>query len=158
EVAVAKLEPERLGAAEARTQHQRARRANGDDRDHGVLVRTAPDAVAVPGHAVAAVAVVAQARRAERFAELVAVMRVQRLLGRVERRVRERLALLVETQQPWYVDDALIHRPTFRAPRDRIDQVLEELVGGAHPTPAQVDPGALGEHRAAEALERPRFD
>src|SRR5205823_3225851 len=60
QVAVTHLVPDGRAAA-ARTQRQRPRGADGKDRDHGVLGRAAPDGVAVPGDAVPAVAVQAQA-------------------------------------------------------------------------------------------------
>ena len=61
--------------AAPRTQRQPARVAERDDRDHRVLVRAAADRVAVPGDAVAAVAVVAAAGGQERLAELGPVVR-----------------------------------------------------------------------------------
>ena len=74
QVAVAKVAAEPRAAA-ALAEQQGARRAQGDDRDHGVLRPPAPDRVAMPGNAVAAVAVQAQTRSAERLAELRAEMR-----------------------------------------------------------------------------------
>jgi transposase len=59
QVAVCHFVADRRAAA-ARPQRQRARRADRNDRDHGVLSGAATDRVAVPGDAVAAVAVVAQ--------------------------------------------------------------------------------------------------
>src|SRR6185437_14526464 len=74
EVAVAELVPQGLPATPARTQQQRAWGAEGEDRDHRVLGAAAPDGVAVPGDAVAAVAVEAQPGRDERLAQLVGVV------------------------------------------------------------------------------------
>src|SRR6476620_1480751 len=70
EVAVAEHVPHGLPAATARAQQQGPRRADRDDRDHGVLGAAAADRVAVPGDAVAAVAVEAQPGGAERLAQL----------------------------------------------------------------------------------------
>ena len=86
QVAVAELVPDGRAAA-AGPQQERPGRAERDDRDHGVLGLAAADGVAVPGDAVAAVAVEAQPGGAERLAELVGVVRVQRLAGR--RRARD---------------------------------------------------------------------
>jgi transposase len=62
-------------AAAARPQRQRARRADRNDRDHGVLSGAATDRVAVPGDAVAAVAVVAQTGGADQLSgDLVATI------------------------------------------------------------------------------------
>ena len=71
---------DRLAAA-ARAQGEPARVADGDDRDHGVLAPAAADGVAVPGDAVAPVAVVAAAGGHERLAELGAVVLRERVAG-----------------------------------------------------------------------------
>ena len=59
-------------AAAAAAQRENPCRAEADDGDHGVLGAAAADGVAVPGDAVGAVAVQAQPRGGERFAELAA--------------------------------------------------------------------------------------
>src|SRR5262245_12694127 len=61
QVTVSQLVPQRLAAAEPRTQMQRAGRAHRQDRDHGVFRQAPTDAIAVPRDAVAPIAVVAQA-------------------------------------------------------------------------------------------------
>ena len=58
------------GAAAARAAARGRAAPDREDRDHRVLVARPPDAVAVPGHRVVAVAVEAQARGDERLAEL----------------------------------------------------------------------------------------
>src|SRR4051794_38301527 len=64
EVAVADLEPQD-GTALGRFELESAGSAHREDRDHGVLGAPAPDGVAVPRHAVAAVAVETEPRGAE---------------------------------------------------------------------------------------------
>src|SRR6266536_225536 len=64
QIAVTDLVAEHL-AAGAPAQQQGAGRTERDDRDHGVIRRAAADRVAVPGHAVAPVAIQAQARGGE---------------------------------------------------------------------------------------------
>ena len=73
QVAVAHRERQRRATA-AGPQGQPAGVAEGHDGDHGVLAVAPPDAVAVPGHRVATVAVEAAAGRHERLAQLVAVV------------------------------------------------------------------------------------
>ena len=68
-------------AAAPRAQHEVARGAHREDRHHRVLVARAADAVAVPGDRVVAVAVEAQPGGGERLAELVGVVRGQRVAG-----------------------------------------------------------------------------
>ena len=63
-----------LVAAALGPEEQLPGRADGDDGDHGVLGAAPADGVAVPGHAVAAVAVVAEPGGAERLAQLVGVV------------------------------------------------------------------------------------
>jgi hypothetical protein len=70
---VAELVAQRL-AAPSRAQQQRARRAQGEDRHHRVLGAAAADGVAVPRHAVAAVAVEAQSGGHEGLAQLAGVV------------------------------------------------------------------------------------
>src|SRR3569623_688111 len=60
QVAVAELEAQRRSATARRAQQQRTRCADRHARPHGVLSARATDAVAVPGDAVATVAVEAQ--------------------------------------------------------------------------------------------------
>ena len=92
-------------------------------------VCAAADAVAVPGHAVAAVAVEAQPGRRERLAELGGVVRVERGLGRFEQRVGQRLVLVVEREQPRDVHDPVVHLPPLGVPGHGVAQPLEQRVG-----------------------------
>src|ERR1022692_910810 len=69
EIAMAEVMAQRRAAA-ARAEQQRARRADRDDRDHGVRGLAASDGVAVPGDAVLAVPVQAQAGGPERLPQL----------------------------------------------------------------------------------------
>ena len=63
-------------AAAARPQRQRARRTDRNDRNYGVLNGAATDRVAVPGNAVAAVAVITQTGGADQLSgDLVATIR-----------------------------------------------------------------------------------
>src|SRR5690606_5648846 len=96
EVAVAEVVAERAAAAAAGPQQQGAGEADRQDGHHGVLRAAAADGVAVPGHAVAAVAVVAQPGGGEGLAQLVAVMLVESAPGLGEHGVRQFLALVVE--------------------------------------------------------------
>ena len=139
------------GAAAARAEHQRPRRADRQDRDHGVLVLRPADAVAVPGDRVAAVAVEAQPGRDERLTQLGGVVPAQRVARLVQHRVGERLALAVELQQPRDVDHALVHLPALGVPRHRAVQQVEQLVGAREPAGPVVDPGAPGQRRALQS-------
>lgn len=153
QVAVPELVPHCMAAA-ARSQQQRARRADRDDRHHRVDVAPAPDPVAVPGHTVATVAVEAQAGGAKQLAELGAVMHVERRLRDVEHRIGQRRVLAVKAQQPRDVDHPLVHQPLLRLPRHGVVKALEQRVGVSDPARPQVDPGAeaqwLSLHRAAQ--------
>ena len=127
-------------AAAPRPQQERPRRAHRDDRHHRVVGGAAADGVPVPGHAVPAVAVQAQADGPER---LVRVVRVQGAAGGVQGRVRQRPVLVVEGQQPRDVHHPLVHLPPFGVPWHVRDQVLEQRVRAAHPARPDVDPGAV---------------
>jgi hypothetical protein len=72
----------------------------------------------VPRHRVAAVAVVAAARGHERLAELVGVVRGQRLARLDQGRVRQRVADAVVVQEPRHVDHVVVHRSLLGPPRD----------------------------------------
>ncbi|MGY4648884.1 hypothetical protein ACVWWN_002680 [Mycobacterium sp. URHB0021] len=90
-----------------------------------VLLR--PMGVAVPGHAVLAVAVQAQARGGERFAEFTAVGVVEATTDLLEPRMRHRLVdEVVEADQPRDVDHAVIHLPALGAPRNALAQLVEQ--------------------------------
>src|SRR6478752_8842480 len=116
QVAVAHLDRDRR-PTDPRSQREPARVAEGDDRDHRVLGLAAADGVAVPGDAVATIAVVAAAGGHERLAELGAVVRRQRSTGPRQGRMGERLADAVRVQQAGYGDLAVVHLPSLRAPR-----------------------------------------
>src|SRR4029450_5796491 len=73
QVAVAERVPHDRAVAAPGPQPQGPWGADRHDGAHGVLRRAAADRVAVPGNAVAPVAVVAQTGRPERFAQLVGV-------------------------------------------------------------------------------------
>src|SRR4051812_45486754 len=87
QVAVAEIVPDRASATAARSEQQSARRAEDDQRDHRVVRAAPPDAVAVPGHRVPAVAVEAEPGGGEPLAQLGLVVLVQHLLGLDERGV-----------------------------------------------------------------------
>ena len=90
----------RDGAAAPRPQRQGPRRAQRQDRHHGVLARAPSGRITVPGHAVPPVPVQAQPRGPERLAQFGPVVRGQRLPRGGQRRVRQRLVLAVKAQQP----------------------------------------------------------
>ena len=122
-------------------------------RDHRVLALPAADRVAVPGDAVAAVAVVAAAGGHERLAETGEVVGGERLAGLVEQRVGERVADAVGVHEPRHVDDPVVHLPPLGPPRHVADQRREHVVGRRQPVAAYVDPRAAGQHAALDAVE-----
>src|SRR5690606_40688577 len=73
----------------------------------------------------------------------------------VQRGMRERGSSVVEAQQAWDVDDAVVHLATLGAPRNLGAQRLEELVRARHPARERVDPGARVQFVALDPLERP---
>ncbi|CAM5688895.1 KsdD-like steroid dehydrogenase [Streptomyces violaceorubidus] len=97
-----------LPAAARRAQQQVPGCAHREDGDHRVLARATSDPVAVPGDAVPAVAVVAQARGGEGFAQLPGVVGRQRVARLGQQRVRERVGRAVEGEQPGYVDGRML--------------------------------------------------
>lgn len=92
EVAVAEGEAQQGGAAVAGAQDEVAGVADGEDRDEGVLGGGAAVAVAVPGDAVAAVAVEAEPGGDEGFAEFGGVVGTESLAGLGEDGVRQGVA------------------------------------------------------------------
>ncbi len=130
----------RGGAAVARPQHQRPRAAHREDRHHGVLARRPADAVAVPGDAVAPVAVEAQPGGDEALAELGLVVVAQRLADGHEHRVRERLVGVVELREARHVDDVVVHLPPFRPPRHLVVEHVEQRVPAGQPRRAAGPP------------------
>ena len=142
-----------LGVATDGAQAQLARRAERDDGHHRVDGAAAPVAVAVPGHRVVAVAVVAAACRHERLAQLVAVVRGQCVAGLGEGGVGQLLADAVGVDQARHVDDGVVHRPPLRPPRHLLHQVGEDGVGALEPAGQHVDPRAP---RQRGALHPPR--
>jgi DNA ligase-1 len=140
--------PQRLAAALARAQQQRARLAQGDDRHHGVACRAAPEPVAVPGDAVAPVAVVAQARGGELLTQLLGVVGVQCVAGALEQRVRQLFARRVVAQEAWDGHHVVVHTAALGAPGDIGGQAFEQVVGTAEPAREGVDPRAVGQRGA----------
>ncbi len=114
----------------------------------------APDPVAVPGHAVPAVPVVAEAEGAERLAELVRVVPAQRRPGLSEHRVRRFGVGRVRGEQTGDVHHPLVHLPAFRPPGDGPGQLFEQLVRAVQPPRQQVQPGAVAEHLSSQAGEQ----
>src|SRR4051812_37279069 len=98
QVAVPEGKAQALAAAH-RTEHQRTGRTERDDRDHRVRGPAPADAVSVPGDAVAPVPVQAHTRADESFAELRAVVAVQRLPRLGEQKVGEQLGARVPAQE-----------------------------------------------------------
>ena len=121
----------------------------GQDRDHRVLGAGAADAVAVPGHRVAAVAVEAEAGRGERLAELGRVVLVEGRLDGVEHGVGQRVALAVEAEQAGHVDDLVVHLAPLGVPGHALDQPGEQVVGAVQPARQDVDPRAVRQQRCA---------
>src|SRR4051812_27102866 len=118
QVAVAEIMPDRRATPAARPQQEGPRRAEDDQRHHRVLRAPAADAVAVPGHRIAAVAVQAEPGGREPLAEFLLVVLVEDSLGLGERRMGERIRLVVEAEQPGDVDDLVVHRAAFGPPGD----------------------------------------
>ena len=117
QVAVAHLDGDRV-AAPARSQGQAPGVAHRDDGDHGVVGAAPADGVAVPGHA-------SRARRGSSSSPRCGTARRARARSArdsasraVSRRgVGERLADHVGVQQPWHVDDPVVHLAPLGAPR-----------------------------------------
>ncbi len=120
-------------SASARPQQQVPGSAERHNGHQGVPVAAAADPVAVPGDAVAAVAVVAQAGGAERLPELGRVVGAERVARLDEGRVGQRVGLVVEAQQAGHIDLAVVHLPALAVPRHGRDQSLEQQVGALHP-------------------------
>lgn len=135
-------------------QQQVTGRSHRQDGDHGVLAGAPADAVAVPGDAVPAVAVVAQPGRGERLAQLLRVVGAQRVAGLGEDGVGERGAGAVVREQPGHGDDLVVHLAPLGPPGHFGGQMVEERVGAVQPAGEQVDPGAAAEFGAAHAVER----
>ena len=113
-------------------------------------VDAASDRVAVPGDAVAPVAVQAEARGRERLTELLAVVLGERLPGLLEHGVGKGLALGVEAEQPRDVDHAVVHRSPFGPPGHDPEQPVEERVRPGDPPLPDIDPGAAIELRSLD--------
>ena len=155
QVAVAHLDRDRLAAA-ARAQGQPARVADRDDRDHGVLGPAAADGVAVPGDAVAAVAVVAAAGGHERLAQLGEVVRRERVagLGRGSgggAGRRRRTCARAGVRRPPGRTSAGARPATAR----RATRVANTSSALRQPVAAYVDPGAAGQRAGARARRGP---
>jgi hypothetical protein len=158
EVAVADDEADGVaGAVVDGAQAEAAGRTEGQDGDHGVLGPTSTDAVAVPGDAVAAVAVVAEAGGDELLAELVSVVRVQGGAGGVERRVREGVGGAEVREQTRDVDRLVVHLATLGPPAHLRLQGEEQRVGALHPAGTDVDPGTVRQlatlHRSTQRAD-----
>src|ERR1700722_7123250 len=157
EIPVPQVVPERrAGAAVPRSQQQRPRLPEGDDRDHRVLARAAPDRVAVQRDAVAPVPVEAQTRRREPLAQLGLVMGVERVPAGVKGRVGQGLVRTVEPKQSRHVDRPVVHPPPLRLPRHRLDQPPEQRRRPRQPSPLDVDPGSVTERYPLRAQRRRR--
>ncbi len=148
-----------VGVTDARSwsQQQRTWGSEHEDRDHGVVLVAAADAVAVPGHAVAPVAVEAQAGSRERLAELGRVMPVEFAFDDDECRVGKGVLLVDEVQQSWDVDDLVEHRTALRMPLHAAAQSLEQRVSATYPVVVHVDPGAVAQ-RGADRCQLCRTD
>ena len=117
---MAEREPEARAAAAARAQQQRAGQPNETIATMVSAVRPRPMRVAVPGDAVAAVAVEAHAGGDEPLAELGARSAGQRLAGpRSAAGAGAARRVAVPAQQPGHVDHAVVHLAGARPARRR---------------------------------------
>src|SRR6202044_678523 len=125
------------------------------DRHHGVLRSAAPDGVAMPCHAVGAVAIPAQAHRGERLAEFAGVDVVESPPGPGQLWMRRLFdSEVVEAHQPGDVEYAVVHLPAFCAPGNALEEFAEHRVGAGQPSGADVDPGSVTQRPALVALEQ----
>ncbi len=124
-------------------------RAQGQDGHHGVLFVAPADPVAVPGDAVPAVPVEAQARSTQRLAQVRPVVLVERVARHGQRGIGQGFTLAVEAEQPGHLDHPVVHPAPFLLPRRGVAQPLEQDVGTRHPARPEIHPGAPVEHRPA---------
>ena len=141
-------------AAGARAQEQLARFADGQDGDHGVLARAASDRVAVPGHAVAAVAVVAAAGGGKGSPSSRPVVRGT--VPPAPRRGRGAAAVVADpvgAQQAGYVDDAARTSAVARPARARRGRASRRGRRPGSQPRQQIDPGAAAQRTSLEPGE-----
>src|SRR3954447_2582772 len=157
QVAVPQGETQALSATDGAEQ-ERTRGAERHDGDHGVRRPPASDAVAVPGDAVATVAVQAHTCTDESLAQFRAVVAVEVLAGLGEQRVRQRLVAAVPAQQPRDGDLPLVHLPAVLPPADVTEQDVEDRIRSGDPAGQVIHPGAGAElvshHLAGQRAER----
>ena len=122
----------------------------GHDRDDGVSVFHT-DRVPVPGDAVAAVAIPAQAGRGER---LRSVVLVERLEGPDQRRVRQHVRVAAPGSQARH-HHPVVHGARALTPRNRVAQGVHHLQIIAQPALEMVDPGAVRQVRPLHVRQRP---
>ena len=118
------------------------------------MLRRPTEAVAVPGDAVAAVAVETHPGGGERLTQLTGVVLGQRRASLLQHGVGKPLPFPVEAQQPRCGDPPVIHLPLLSPPlhprRPAEREPAEELVRAGDPPGSYVDPGAVVEHGAAD--------
>src|SRR3954453_8874675 len=77
-------------------------------------------------------------------------MRIQRLTGRCQLRMGERIVLAIEAEQTRHVDNPLVHLPSLGLPGHLFEEILEEAIGTAQPAGQQVNPGTATESLACD--------
>ena len=149
------------GSTPARPQREHPCRTEAHDRNHGVFGAASPGVVAMPGDAVVAVAVKAEARGHEWFAHLAGVCVVEpspQLSEAGMRRRRDVIGKTVETDQSRDIEHPVVHLATLGAPWDGDQQFVEQRSyvegrGFADPSGARFDPGSVPKIAPLAVLE-----
>src|SRR5664279_2749550 len=130
------------GPATARAKLQYPGGADGQDRDHGVRVRTSTDPVSVPRHAVGSVAVQTQSRGDELLAEFGRIVGVQLVPCLPEHRMGQLGVGGVPAEQSGHVDLAVVHGASLGPPRDVAQQYVADMIRPGQPAGQVIDPRA----------------
>src|SRR5699024_6706654 len=107
---------------------------------HGVGRTSSAEAVTVPRHRVAAIAVVAQPGRDERLSQLIAIVLREPVTHVTERTVRPYGAFGERSDQARHVDHGVVHLTTLGTPPHLGQQLPEQVIGSRDPARADVDP------------------
>ena len=117
--------------------------------------------------AVVAVAIEAQPRGGEGFAEFAAVSVVESPAHLLEHRMRNRFVdQMVKADQAGHIENAVIHLPALGPPRDDLHEFVEQRVRVGQPARAHLDPcaavqvlplGGVEERALKRHLHAPEF-